>query len=331
MARREPGGPSRPAGASELEGRDPVPSDLVRRVWPPMLATLARAEEVTGEGWHLEVKYDGFRALAGLSAGSVSLQSRTGLDLSGRFPAVARALPGVRAREAVLDGEVVALDVHGVSHFQDLQASSARPCYAVFDLLWQDGEDLRSKPIEERRGLLQKVLAGAPHEVEATRVVEGPVERALARARRAGWEGIVAKRAGSRYRGGRSRDWLKVKMAANQELAIAGYTPVSTGAEAIGALLVAFAEGGRLRYAGKVGTGYTEGVRRRLWGLLERDRVAAPQVEGAPRMREARWVRPRLVAQIAFAEWTADGRLRQPSFQGLRHDKRPEECVREQL
>jgi bifunctional non-homologous end joining protein LigD len=290
-----------------------------------MLASLSAEEDVRDDDL-LEVKYDGFRALAGVSGGKVSLQSRNGLDLAPRFPTVAPALARLVVGEAVLDGEVVGGAAAG--EFQALQGGGGIR-YHVFDLLWLDGEDLRERPIEERQELLASLLSPSPPGVALAEAVEGPIAKALARARREGWEGIVAKRAGSPYRGGRGRDWRKVKIAQAQELAIAGWTPLSNGAEGIGALLLAVREGAGFRYAGKVGTGFTEATRRELLRALAPARVDAPPVAGAPRMRDARWVAPRLVAQIAFTEWTADGKLRHPSFQGLRDDKAPEDCVRE--
>ena len=316
-----------PVSAKTLRARHPTAVELLLRVWPPMLATLASADAARGDDV-LEVKYDGFRALAGLSGGSVSLQSRNGLDLAGRFPSVAAALARLVVGEAVLDGEIVAAG-DGASRVQALQGAPARVGYAVFDLLWLEGEDLRERPLEERRELLDSLLAVAPEGIDVAEEVPGPIATAMALARRRGWEGIVAKRRGSAYRGGRTRDWLKVKVAAGQELAVVGYTPIATGARAIGALLLAYRDGRRFVYAGKVGTGYTEAVRRDLFRRLEPLRVDAPLVSGAPRVKEARWVEPRLVAEVSFTEWTGDGKLRHPSFKGLRDDKAPEECVRE--
>jgi bifunctional non-homologous end joining protein LigD len=314
-----------PETGKALRAKHPPPVELLLRVWPPMLATLSTEEDV-GAGDLLEVKYDGFRALAGVSGGKVSLQSRNGLDLAPRFPAVAPALARLVVGEAVLDGEVVGGAAAG--EFQALHGGGDVR-YHVFDLLWLDGEDLRERPIEERQELLASLLSPPPPGVALAEAVEGPIAKALARARREGWEGIVAKRAGSPYRGGRGRDWRKVKIAQAQELAIAGWTPLSNGAAGVGALLLAVREGEGFRYAGKVGTGFTDAARRELLRALAPDRVDAPPAAGAPRMRDARWVTPRLVAQIAFTEWTADGKLRHPSFRGLRDDKAPEDCVRE--
>ncbi|HET9594892.1 MAG TPA: non-homologous end-joining DNA ligase [Anaeromyxobacteraceae bacterium] len=311
-----------PVAAKTLRAPHPPPVELLVRIWPPMLATLATEDEV-GRHHRLEVKYDGFRALAGLSGGKVSLQSRNGLDLSARFPGVARSLSKVIVGEAALDGEIVSS-----AGFQGLE-DGAGVRYVAFDLLWHEGEDLRERPIEERRELLESLLATAPEGVELAEEVEPPIAKAMARARREGWEGVVAKEAGSRYEGRRSRAWLKVKVSASQELAVVGYTPLANGQRGIGALLLGVNDGGRLVYAGKVGTGYSAALRRELLDRLEPERVEAPRAAGAPRMREATWVEPRLVAEIAFTEWTADGKLRHPSFKGLRPDKRPDEVVRE--
>jgi bifunctional non-homologous end joining protein LigD len=317
-----------PVAAKTIRAPHPAPLDLLLRVWPPMLATLADEDEV-GPEHRLEVKYDGFRALAAVSGGRVTLQSRNGLDLAPRFPAVPKALARLVVGEAVLDGELVAEAQGRATAFGALQSGAAGVGYHAFDLLWLDGEDLRERPLEERQDLLASLLSPPPPGVALAESVDGPLAAALARARREGWEGVVAKRPGSRYRGGRGRDWLKVKVAHGQELAVLGYTPHRTGARAIGALLLGVREGRGWRYAGKVGTGFSEEQRRRLFRELERDRVGAPSAAGAPRARDARWVNPRLVAQVGFTEWTADGKLRHPTFRGLRDDKRPEDCVRE--
>lgn len=309
--------------------RDDAPIALLLKVWPPMLATLGTAKEVSLATHVLEMKYDGFRAVAGIVDGHVALQSRNGLDLSTRFPQVAAALRGVRAHEAVLDGEVIALGKGGVSRFQALQSGGAEHRYAIFDLLWLDGEDLRAHPMEERRELLESLLAGARPPLQIAERVKGKIDAALARAERAGTEGLIAKRKGSRYVGARTRDWVKLKVSRAQELVVVGFTPIRNGQREIGALLVGVREAGGYRYAGKVGTGFSSAQRRQLFQQLSAEVVEGHEVLGAPRMRDARWVKPRLVAQVAFTEWTTDGKLRHPRFQGLRDDKAPAEVVRE--
>jgi bifunctional non-homologous end joining protein LigD len=316
-----------PVRRKDWEAPHPRPVDLLLRVWPAMLATLTRREEVGDERYVCEVKYDGFRALAALSGGKVTLQSRTGNDLATRFPTVVAAVANVPQPELVLDGEIIATDRRGLARFQNLQAGTGELRYAVFDLLWLNGEDLRSRGVEERRELLEGILAGAPPPLALAERIPGSIDPALGWAHARHHEGIVLKRAGSPYVGERSLDWLKLKLLQSQEVALVGYVPISNGTEAIGALVLAVYDKGRFRYAGKVGTGFTNKVRADLWRMLRAIEVERPTVPDPPGERDVHWVRPKYVAQIAFSEWTRDGKLRQPSFQGLRDDKRPEECV----
>ena len=314
-----------PERQRNLRGVRQAPDALLARVWPPMLAVLAKGTPAPADRYVYEVKYDGYRALAAISGGKVSIRSRNDLDFAGRFPWVAPILSQVVVGDAVLDGELVALDDAGVSRFQRLGDRSAEHRYMVFDLLWLDGEDLRSRPLEERRELLESVMANTRHPLELAHRVRGDEQSALAEAKQHGWEGLLAKLRGSPYVGTRSADWLKLKVLGTDELAIAGWTPISNGAAEIGALLVAARRDGRFVYAGKVGTGFDRAMRRRLLPLLKKDEVPRPAVEDAPRMRDAHWVTPRHVAQLQFTEWTRDGKLRHPSFQGLREDKGPQE------
>jgi len=318
-----------PVRRRERDADHPEPMDLLVRLWPPMLATLTDRDEFEEEGFIYEVKYDGFRALAALSGKRLALQSRNARDLSQRFPTIAEALTKLDVPEVVLDGEIVALDKTGIGHFQTLQNESNDVRYAAFDILWLAGEDLRARPLEERRELLESVLAGVKGPIEVSQRIPGNVDKALAWARRHGHEGVMAKRLGSPYVGRRTDDWAKLKIHQGQEVVIVGYLPISTGARAIGALLAAVYDGTGFRYAGKIGTGFTMKVREELWRKLCNLRVKEPPVSHPPKMKGVRWVRPKLVAEVAFAEWTRDGKLRQPSFQGLRSDKTPEECVRE--
>ncbi|MBI4011897.1 MAG: DNA ligase D [Candidatus Rokubacteria bacterium] len=306
----------------------PAPERLLERVFPPMLATLVGRLPRDEGDWLFELKYDGFRALAGLSAGRVALWSRNRLDLASRFPALARTLGPVVVGDAVVDGEIVAFDPRGAPRFQLLQQGT-EPVLVAFDLLWLDGEDLRGRPLEERRDLLESLLAHMSPAVRLAERIPGPGKAALAAAAARGYEGLIAKRRGSRYEGSRSRAWLKLKAVNAQEVAIVGFTRSKSQRDEIGALLVGVAEAGGLRYAGKVGTGFSSRQRAEFCRQLADDAAAAPRVAGAPGMRDATWVEPRLVAQVRFTEWTSDGKLRHPAFVGLRPDKSPGECVRE--
>ena len=314
-----------PERQQSLRGVHPDPDVLLGKVWPPMLAVLSKGTPAPADRYVYEVKYDGYRAVAAVSGGKVSVRSRNDLDFAARFPWVGPALKQVVVGEAVLDGELVALDEAGVSRFQRLGDPSAEHRYAVFDLLWLDGEDLRSRPLEERRELLESVMANTRPPLELAQRVRGDEKTAVAEARRQGWEGLLAKLRGSPYVGTRSSDWLKLKVLGTDELVIAGWTPISNGAAEVGALLVAAKRGKHFVYAGKVGTGFDRPMRRRLLTLLKKDEVPGAEVDNAPRMRDAHWVTPRHVAELQFTEWTRDGKLRHPSFQGLREDKGPQE------
>ncbi len=307
-----------------------TPAKFVRQFCPPMLAVLVDGIPPDEANWIWELKYDGFRAVAALEDGEVAVISRNGLDLGDRFPMVVSALAKLRKHAAVLDGEIVAAGKDGIPRFELLQrGEGARTSYVVFDLLWLDGVDLRDQPLETRRELLEKLLHRPPPGIELSGRIESSAKAALEAVTRLGWEGLIAKRKQSKYEQKRSKAWLKIKAIRSQELAIVGYTPASHTSEQIGALLVAVVEDGALRFAGKVGTGFSTKQRAELKRELARDAVIRPMVINAPRMKAATWVEPRLVAQVRFTEWTADGKLRHPSFLGLRMDKKPMEAKRE--
>ncbi|MFP2909966.1 non-homologous end-joining DNA ligase, partial [Pyxidicoccus sp. 3LFB2] len=309
-----------------------TPEALLERVWPPMLARLSVPEEASDATHVYEVKYDGFRAVAALRNGKLTFQSRRGNDLSARFPALAEALRALDVDDAVVDGEIVALDPKGRSRFQLLQnQAGVEQRYVIFDVLWLHGEDLRALPLEERRARLEGLLKGVKVPLQVSERVELPQARALAMAQRKGWEGLIAKRKGSPYVGTRSDDWLKLKVLAGQEVVILGYLPIQNerATTEIGALLVGVHDEGGFRDVGKVGTGFSSKDRRALKQLLDQDRVSTPIAMDAEPRKGAVWVRPRHVAQVQFTEWTEDGRLRHPVYQGLRTDKRPMEVVRE--
>ncbi|WP_242395757.1 DNA ligase D [Anaeromyxobacter oryzisoli] len=301
------------------------------------LATLV-SEPPGGEGWVHEVKYDGYRIGAALEGGRATLWSRRGKDWTAQFPEVARAVETLPARSALLDGEVAAVLDDGRTSFQALQnAFSGGPrriAYFVFDLLELDGASLAARPLLERKAALERLLGDGCGVVQyAPHVVAADGAATLRAACRAGLEGIVSKRADAPYRPGRNTIWVKAKCVARQEAVIGGFTePEGAAREGLGALLVGVYEGGALRFAGKVGTGFTNAVARALRARLDRLAQPRPPFSPAPAGalgRLAHWVKPELVAEVAFTEWTSDGKIRHPSFQGLREDKRPEEVVRE--
>ena len=305
------------------------PEKLLERVFPPMLATLADAPPQNDDEWVYELKYDGYRAITALSSGRVAMWTRNRLDLTERFPHIAKAWSRVVVGDAVIDGEIVALDQKGRPRFQLLQEGDPESVLFAFDLLWLNGEDLRDRPLDARRDLLASVMSNLGPPLRMAERVPGPGAEALARAAADGLEGIVGKRKGSTYAPTRSRDWIKLKAMQSQEVAIIGFTPQKGHSGLIGALLVAVVKDGTLAFAGKVGTGFSTKLRAELLAMLKKDAVDKSPVAGVPRMRDATWVQPRLVAQVQFTEMTADGKLRHPSFLGLRDDKSPRETTLE--
>jgi bifunctional non-homologous end joining protein LigD len=290
-----------------------------------------------GPGWRHEVKWDGFRTLARLADGGARLWSRRDQDLGGRFAEVARRLEsGAIERDCVLDGEVCALDESGRPGFGLLQRGEGRLVYYVFDLLELEGEELCALPWSERRARLGELV---PRGDETVRVSDAfdDGEALLAAARASGLEGIVSKRVDAPYRPGRrSPDWVKVKAHARQELVICGYTAgKGSRGSSIGALVLGYHRDGALVWAGNCGSGFTEEELRRLHRLLRERERATPPFDEPPRMPrvrrgDVRWVEPELVCEVEFAEWTSDGRLRAPVYQGLRDDKAPAEVTREE-
>jgi len=316
--------------------------DLAARELAPMLATLVdRVPD--GPGWVFEIKYDGVRVLARRDGDRVTLLGRHGQDFTPRYPEVVDALRALPLDRFVIDGEVIAVDEHGRSSFQLLQArmhltraadvrqAAARtPVGAVFfDALALDGRDVRGLPLTERKACLALALPADGVARYGSHVAgEGAAFYDAAARRRL--EGIVAKRADSAYVAGRSRDWLKIKCQLRQEFVIGGWTDPQGARPYFGALHLGLYEGDRLVYVSKVGTGFDDRSLR-----LVRDRLAplarptSPFDVGSPRGRGHHWVEPRLVCEVRFTEWTADGGIRHPAFLGLRDDKRPEECRRE--
>jgi bifunctional non-homologous end joining protein LigD len=306
----------------------------------PELATLVSAAP-TGDDWVHELKFDGYRLLARVEGGSVKLLTRGGHDWTAKMPTIARAFAKLELDRALLDGEVVALDPRGVSDFQALQNSlnagrEAGLVYYAFDLLHLNGEDLRRRPLTERKAALARMLAAAPAPVRPTlRVSEHVVGGGPAFFRKAcelGVEGIVSKRADAPYRSGRGRDWLKVKCTKRQEFVIVGFTDPGGSRSHFGALLLAVETEHGLRYAGRVGTGFTQESLAELHQRLAPLKRSTLSLEHAPRGADARgvhWVDPVLVAEVAFSSRTEDELLRHPTFLGLRDDKEAREVKRE--
>ncbi len=288
-----------------------------------MLATLTDRRDF-GEDWVLERKLDGERCVARKDDADVRLESRTGKDLTGTYPEVRSAVSAQNGKRMVLDGEVVAYDDPSPQ-----LVSSYPVVYCVFDILELDGEDLTAQPQRQRHARLTEV-ARTNASLQLVEELRGDSRQRFAEACRAGWEGLIAKRADAPYTSGRSRDWLKLKCAWEQEFVIGGFTEPTGSRSDFGALLVGYHEGGRLRYAGKVGTGYSAATLRSLGARLRALETAdSPFVDARPIPRGTHWTRPELVGQIGFAEWTTEGRLRQARFLGLRDDKSADEVVRE--
>jgi bifunctional non-homologous end joining protein LigD len=297
----------------------------------PMLATLSPTL-VEGPEWVFEEKYDGIRAVAAREKGRVTIWSRTLQDLTGGLPHVVTSVGALGGGDITLDGELVALDAKGVSRFQLLQrramAGGAPTRYAVFDLLEENGRPLLARPLAERRASLERLLGGQNGSLFVSRRLVRDGKTAYREAKRRGWEGIIAKDERSLYQPGvRSPLWRKVKVRKESEFVIGGYTAPKGGRRHLGALLVGLYDREKLRYVGKVGTGFTEETLDMLARKLTPLRTDTPPFDPAPRMPDATWVRPNLVAQLVYAEWTADGKLRQPAFLGLRTDKSPRECT----
>ena len=304
----------------------------------PCLAKLADTPPRGGK-WVHEIKFDGYRLQARKSEDHVELLTRKGLDWTSRFGALPNAFRRIGARSAVIDGELVVEEASGASSFAALQAALKAGRvdelrYYAFDLLFRDGRDLREKPLDERKKQLSELLASLPEgsPIRLSEHLKTDGARLLKHACRMGLEGVVSKRVDTPYRSGRGPDWIKTKCVERQEFIVIGYAPSTTARKAVGAIAIGDYENSKLRYRGRVGTGFTEETARDLHERLEPLRRTAPPLDGIPageRRRGIRWVEPKLVVEVDFRTWTQAGLVRQASYSGLREDKAPEEVTAE--
>jgi len=305
-------------------------STLPKRL-QPMLATLTDGP-FDDANWVFEDKYDGFRMVAAIEGGNVALYSRNGKVISQSYLEIARALEGVKG-DAVIDGELVALDEHGISHFQLLQNAlrhEAKLLYCPFDLMFHAGDDLRSQSLLERKRRLMEILPR--HKlIQSSRHRPKLGTKFFAEAERRGLEGIIAKRYDSRYVSGvRTRDWLKIKTSKRQEVVIAGFTAPRRTRPFFGALVLALREKDSWRYIGHVGTGFSHQLLEELHSKLVKLKSAkSPFPKKVKHEAVTTWVKTSLVAEVKFTEWTSSGEMRHPVYLGLRTDKRADDVVRE--
>ena len=306
--------------------RDPVPHPKSL-----MLATLV-SEPFDDSAWLFEIKWDGYRALCTIDEKQFSLVSRNGLDMLRRFPELERLHRAFASLPVVVDGEIVSLDAKGRSEFQRLQESQKKPAgltYAAFDLLYADGVDLRSKPLEERKALLERLIRDDELVLFSKHIVgEGKLLYESARKQRL--EGIIGKKRDSTYQERRSRDWVKIKTGFEQEFVVGGWTEPKGSRKGFGALLLGVYEKKMLRYVGSVGTGFTAKLLRELHVRLRGiERKTSPFSNPVDANAPTHWATPELVVEVRFSEWTRDGYLRQPAYLGLRPDKPARDVVAE--
>jgi bifunctional non-homologous end joining protein LigD len=294
------------------------------------LATLVSSAP-EGEDWLHEMKFDGYRMIAFKEDVAVRFETRNHLDWTSKVPDLAKAIGRLKLRRAIFDGEVVVFDKRGITDFQLLQNAfrdrqGKLAIYVIFDLLYLDGRDLRKRSLDERKAELARLkLPTDRGPLLASEFVIGNGGKFFAQAKRLGLEGIVSKRRAASYRAGRSTDWLKIKCLERSEFVIGGFTNPRGARQGFGSLLLGvFDDDYRLTYAGRVGTGFSHSVIRDLAARLSRiERSTSPFVDSRAvgSFAGVHWVRPELVAQVAFSNWTRDHLLRHPSFQGLREDK----------
>jgi bifunctional non-homologous end joining protein LigD len=293
-----------------------------------MLATLVDAP-FNKPNWIYEEKYDGVRMLAYKEGSKVTLVSRNAIDRTARYPKIAEAIAKLKPSTLALDGEIVVFDADRVSRFQFLQKSEGQPTFALFDCIYRDGKDLRKAPLSERRTALEQSVKTSANLILSARLDKDGI-KAFEIAKRKGFEGLIAKELSSKYVSGRSPAWLKVKVRKEDEFVIGGYTAPSGARHYFGALLLGVYARGELNYVGKVGTGFDEDTLKSLHKKFSPlKRTSSPFVSDV-RERDVTFIAPKLVAQIAYTEWTSDGKLRHPVYLGLRDDKRAKDVTRQE-
>lgn len=317
----------------------PSISDLVGAYPEVQLATLTDAPP-DGPGWLHEVKFDGYRLLGFVADGEVVLRTRNGKDWTAKFPAIAKALLSLRATNAVVDMEAVVLDETGKSSFSGLQQSLSQGPQGdeivgyAFDLLHLKGESCTTLPLIQRKEKLKALLTRASSALRYSTHVSGSSLELIGEACSQGLEGIVSKLAEAPYVSGRQRSWLKMKCVKRQEFIILGYSAPRSGTRALGALYLGYTKGDKLCYAGKCGTGFSMESAQRLVQILRPVKTPLLEREDAadvpsPEWRAIQWVEPSKSCEVSFTEWEGEGRIRHPSYQGLREDKEADEVVQE--
>ena len=307
----------------------------------PCLATL-RPNVPAGDKWVHEIKWDGYRLQIRIDNGRVSILTRRGHDWTDRFPAIRDAAKALPVRLALIDGEAV-VEVNGIASFSALQAAlgaregpghkaAHEAVFYAFDLLHLNGVDLQPAPLLKRKEALVELTGRLAGAIRYSEHLTGDGEALFRQSCLMGLEGVISKRADRPYRSGRGEDWAKVKCIASQEFVVAGYVPRSDSAKSVGALVLGYYDGGKLTYAGRVGTGFTAGTARSLWQQMQPLRIKdSPFANRLPSLarKGVVWTEPELVAEIDYRGWTADQQLRHASFKGLREDKEARSVVRE--
>lgn len=306
----------------------------------PMLATLVD-KPFSDPKWLFETKWDGVRAVCFIKNGKARFVSRNQLEMTGQYPELANIAASVRATNAILDGEIVALDEHGISRFQLLQrrlgrknageigrlASTTRLAYYVFDVLYHDGLDLTPCSLLNRKTVLESILQPSKNVLYSDHII-GEGEKLYEAIAKVPLEGIIAKRLESTYVQKRTSDWLKIKTTVESEVVVGGYTQPRNSRSYFGALVVGLYQDGELHYVAHTGGGFNQQTLEHVYKLMQPLKVKDSPFLDTPKTNEpVQWIKPKLVAQVKFSEWTADRRMRQPVFLGLRTDKKPLECI----